>query len=70
MVETFFQIRELRGLNQLLKGRLLSSCGNNIYNFSQDDVSLHFHKFYLRSFMAEKGVKFLLPSKLEKNRPF
>ena len=25
---------------------------------SQDDVSLYFHKFYLRSFKAEKGVKF------------
>ena len=33
--------------------------------FSQDDVSLYFHKFYLRSFKAEKGVKFL-PTKLEK----
>ena len=37
--------------------------------FSQEDVSLYFHKFYFRSFKAEKGVKFLPPTKLEKNRP-
>ena len=39
--------------------------------FSQDDVSLYFHKVYLghfRSFKAEKGVKFLPPTKLGKNR--
>ena len=38
--------------------------------FSQDDVSLYFHKCYLKLFMAEKGIKFLPPTKLEKNRLF
>ena len=34
--------------------------------FSQKDVFLYFHEFYLRSFKTEKEVKFLPPSKLEK----
>ena len=32
--------------------------------FSQDDISLYFHKLYLRSFKAEKGVKFLPHTKI------
>ena len=39
------------------------------YISSQDDVFLYFDKFCLRSFQAENGVKFLPPTKLEKNRP-
>ena len=43
--------------------------GYNLHIFSQDDVYLYFHKFYLRLFIAEKEVKFIPLTKLGKIRP-